>query len=63
MSLIKAAVMAIRRLASTIGGWMPQAPSDDAPAPDIDGRRASSIDPAARLRVDRARKAGRGGYR
>jgi hypothetical protein len=54
---------AIGRVARGIVDLLPDAPSDDAPPPDIDGRRPMGIDPEALRRLERTRKDGRGGDR
>jgi hypothetical protein len=42
---------------------LPSPPSDDAPPPDIHGRRQSEWDPEALRRFERTRKNGKGGNR
>lgn len=63
MSVIPRVVAAIRRVGRALGGLLPEPPSEDAPPPDIDGKRSGTPDPEALRRVDLARKEGKGGYR
>jgi len=61
-SMVRSASRGIQRVASMILRLFPGPPSDDAPPPDIDGRRPTDAD-LARIKVDMERKNGKGGYR
>ena len=63
MSVITAALGAVKRIAGAIGDLLPAPPSADSPPPDIDGKRQGALDPEALRRVELARKEGKGGYR
>jgi hypothetical protein len=63
MSVVEPALRVIRRAARGVVNLLPDAPSDDAPRPDIDGRRPEGVDPEALRRLERTRKDGRGGDR
>jgi hypothetical protein len=63
MSVFASAVGAIKSAVRGVVNLLPDAPSFDAPAPDIDGRRPTGIDPEALRRFERTRKNGKGGNR
>ena len=63
MAVVEPAMQAIRRAARGIVNLLPDAPSTDAPPPDIDGRRPSEMDPETLRRFERTRKNGKGGNR
>lgn len=43
-SIAQPITRALRKLAGIVGGLLPTPPSDEAPAPDVDGRRPMSAD-------------------
>ena len=43
-SIVQPITRALRKLAGIVGNLLPTPPSDDAPPPDIDGRRPMSAD-------------------
>ncbi len=61
VSVISPVVAAIGRAMRAISGLLPAGPSDDAPAPDIDGKRKGDLDAGDLRRVDAQRKDGHGG--
>jgi hypothetical protein len=63
MSILTPAVQAIRSAIRGVVNLLPEAPSSDAPPPDIDGRRPDGIDPETLRRFERTRKNGKGGNR
>lgn len=63
MSVVEPAVRAIRRAARGVVNLLPEAPSDEAPPPDIDGRHQSEWDAETLRRFQRTRKDGKGGNR
>ncbi len=63
MSVFAPALRTIRRATRGIWSLLPDAPTDDAPPPDIDGHRPADIDPETLRRFERTRKNGKGGNR
>ncbi|HEY4190218.1 MAG TPA: hypothetical protein VGM28_07340 [Candidatus Limnocylindrales bacterium] len=63
VSVITPVVSAISRAVRAIAGLLPDGPSDDAPPPDVDGKRKGELDPDDLRRMDAQRKDGHGGYR
>lgn len=50
--ILQPVTRALRKLAGIVGNLLPAPPSNDAPAPDIDGRRPMSADETeARLKA------------
>jgi hypothetical protein len=43
-SVAQSVTKALHRVAGFVGGLLPSPPSDEAPPPDIDGRRPTSAD-------------------
>jgi hypothetical protein len=61
-SIARRAWGVVRKAAAFAADLLPGPPSDAAPPPDVDGRRASEPD-LTRMTVDREAKEGKGGYR
>jgi hypothetical protein len=53
---------AIRRVVSGVSSLLPSPPPDDAPPPDVDGRRPDHVD-ETKVKVGIQQKDGRGGFR
>lgn len=61
-SIARQASRALRKVASIVSNLLPSPPSDEAPPPDVDGRRPMDAD-LTRVKFDIERKDGKGGYR
>jgi hypothetical protein len=62
VSLIEQVTRVGRKAISMALSLLPGPPSDDAPPPDVDGRRQADAD-LTQITIDAKRKAGKGGYR
>ncbi len=58
-SIAQTVTRALRKLAGIVGNLLPAPPSNEAPAPDIDGRRPNSAD-ETEVKVKAQMRDGRG---